>query len=143
MLCEGILRYLTVRDITMCKIKNPYQVNDTLMWMSTFVSACHEPLSLQPHTGPISCHLMDSCTAVDCCIELTQMTKSFHVFLHLDNCYKRLKVGIENYFIDIAYLDYEFGKHLRYNQTSIKQSPVFKGHLFLSSHRKFHINWTS
>jgi hypothetical protein len=68
------------------------------------------------------------------------MTKSFHVFLHLDNCYKRLKVGIENYFIDIAYLDYEFGKHLRYNQTSIKQSPVFKGHLFLSSHRKFHIN---
>ena len=57
---------------------------------------------------------MDSCTAIDCCIDLTQMAKSFHVFLHLDNCYKRLKVGIENYFIDIAYLDYEFGEYLKY-----------------------------
>ena len=27
--------------------------------------------------------------------------------------------------------------------TSIKQSPVLKGHLFLSCHRTFHMNWTS
>jgi hypothetical protein len=27
--------------------------------------------------------------------------------------------------------------------TSVKQSPVFKGHSFLSCHRKFHMNWTS
>ena len=27
--------------------------------------------------------------------------------------------------------------------TSIKQSPVLKGHFFLSYHRKFHMNWTS
>jgi len=27
--------------------------------------------------------------------------------------------------------------------TSIKQSPVFKGHLFLSHHRNFHMNLTS
>jgi hypothetical protein len=26
---------------------------------------------------------------------------------------------------------------------SIKQSPVLKGHFFLSCHRKFHMNWTS
>ena len=27
--------------------------------------------------------------------------------------------------------------------TSIKQSPVFKGHIFLSSRRKLHMNWTT
>ena len=27
--------------------------------------------------------------------------------------------------------------------TSIKQSPVLKGHLFLSYHEKIHMNWTS
>jgi hypothetical protein len=26
--------------------------------------------------------------------------------------------------------------------TTIKQSPVFKGYIFLSCHRKFHMNWT-
>ena len=26
---------------------------------------------------------------------------------------------------------------------SIKQSPVFKGHIFLSCHRKFHMNWNT
>ena len=41
---------------------------------------------------------------------------------------------------------YNFGNYFSYTfkpahtVTSIKQSPVLKGHFFLSCHRKFHLN---
>ncbi|VDI01394.1 Hypothetical predicted protein [Mytilus galloprovincialis] len=97
----GIAEYM---EPSMCdRGTSPYSPSAT-GWNLT----CPESVSLQPITDPVTCHMMESCTAVDCCVDMTQIGRSFHFFLHLDNCYKRLKVGIENYFIDIAYMNFEF-----------------------------------
>ncbi|KAL5015119.1 hypothetical protein ScPMuIL_009389 [Solemya velum] len=58
--------------------------------------------------GPLTCHLQKTCTAVECCVEVTRIRRSFNVFLSLDPCEARLKIGIEKMTYDLSLIDYEF-----------------------------------
>ncbi|CAG2204550.1 unnamed protein product [Mytilus edulis] len=73
---------------------------------------CERPIDLQPLTGPLTCHIPDICTGVECCIDVHPIRRSFHVFVFLDACSYRLRMGIEKYEIDISLFDYEFGDYL-------------------------------
>ncbi|KAL5013968.1 hypothetical protein ScPMuIL_008238, partial [Solemya velum] len=59
--------------------------------------------------GPLTCHLQKTCTAVECCVDVTRIGRSFHVFFSLDPCEARLRIGIEKMTYDLSLLDYEGG----------------------------------
>ncbi|VDI41394.1 Hypothetical predicted protein [Mytilus galloprovincialis] len=71
---------------------------------------CPSDLPLQDLTGSLSCTIPDYCTGVDCCVEIPQIGRTFHVYLLLDACSHRLKIGIENLGLDQAYFNFEFDK---------------------------------
>jgi len=51
------------------------------------------------------------CTAVDCCIDVDFLGRSFHAYLDLDTCNNQFTVGIEKLKLDpVSLLDYKFGR---------------------------------
>ena len=84
-------------------------------WIFTsvnFLSGCPKDVPLPDISGSLSCFIPDYCTGIDCCVEIPQIRKAIHVYLLLDACSHRLKIGIENFGLDQAYFDFEFGKNL-------------------------------
>ncbi|XP_052071171.1 uncharacterized protein LOC127709609 [Mytilus californianus] len=71
---------------------------------------CPSNIPLQGLTGNLSCTIPDYCTGIDCCVEIPQIGRTFHVYLLLDACSHRLKIGIENLGLDQAYFNFEFDK---------------------------------
>lgn len=50
------------------------------------------------------------CTAVDCCIDVDFLDRSFHAFLDVNMCKHVITVGIEKLVTEpISLLDYEYG----------------------------------
>jgi hypothetical protein len=43
----------------------------------------------------MSCYLSETCTAIDCCIDVEQISRSVNVYINLDACNYRLTAGIE------------------------------------------------
>ncbi|XP_063420822.1 uncharacterized protein LOC134706043 [Mytilus trossulus] len=72
-------------------------------------TTCDRLIDLQTLTGPLTCHIPDICTGVECCIDVDPMRRSFHMFIFIDACSNRLRIGIEKYEINISLFDYEFG----------------------------------
>ncbi|VDI06314.1 Hypothetical predicted protein [Mytilus galloprovincialis] len=70
---------------------------------------CPVDLSLPALTGPLTCHIPDYCTGVECCVDVKPIGRSFHVYIFLDACSNRIKLGIEKFGIDVSYLNFEFG----------------------------------
>ncbi|CAC5409208.1 unnamed protein product [Mytilus coruscus] len=71
-------------------------------------TVCPSNVPLQDLTGSLSCTIPDYCTGIDCCVEIPQIGRTFHVYLLLDACSHRLKIGIENLGLDQAYFNFEF-----------------------------------
>ncbi|XP_063447091.1 uncharacterized protein LOC134726610 [Mytilus trossulus] len=71
---------------------------------------CPSNVPIQDLTGSLSCTIPDYCTGIDCCVEIPQIGRTFHVYLLLDACLHRLKIGIENLGLDQAYFNFEFDK---------------------------------
>ncbi|VDI38371.1 SWI/SNF-related matrix-associated actin-dependent regulator of chromatin subfamily E, member 1 [Mytilus galloprovincialis] len=71
---------------------------------------CPSNVPLHDLTGSLSCTIPDYCTGIDCCVEIPQIGRTFHVYLLLDACSHRLKIGIENLGLDQAYFNFEFDK---------------------------------
>ncbi|VDI43606.1 Hypothetical predicted protein [Mytilus galloprovincialis] len=97
----GIAKFLS--DPMCSRTDAPYSPNNR-GWNTT----CDKSVDLQPLTGPVTCHIPDICTGVECCIDVNPIRRSFHVFVFLDACSYRLRMGIEKYEIDISLFDYEF-----------------------------------
>jgi hypothetical protein len=60
--------------------------------------------------GPVSCHIPDSCTGIDCCVDVDIIGRSFRVFALLDACGYKLSVGIDKLKFDLTLFDYKWGK---------------------------------
>ncbi|XP_071145140.1 uncharacterized protein [Mytilus edulis] len=72
--------------------------------------ACPHKLSLLlPLPDTIVCSLSDTCTSVDCCMDVERLDKSFHIYLDIDPCYHRLTVGIEQMQFNRSLQDYSWG----------------------------------
>lgn len=81
------------------------------LWILFFFSvACPENISLPTITGPVTCHLGNTCTSIDCCVSVPLIRKSFRMFLDLDVCSYKLRVGIESLQAEIPLFNYEWGK---------------------------------
>lgn len=58
----------------------------------------------------VTCYLPSLCTAVDCCVEVEPLSRSFNVYLHIDPCNYLLRVGIDNFYFNQSLDRYTFGK---------------------------------
>ncbi|XP_063447893.1 uncharacterized protein LOC134727441 [Mytilus trossulus] len=53
-------------------------------------------LTTLPGSG-IVCNLGDSCTKIDCCVDIAKLDTTFRVYADLDVCSKEFTVGVENF----------------------------------------------
>lgn len=75
-------------------------------------------LDLPALSGPVSCTLLSSCTAVDCCIYVDFLKRSFHALLDIDMCSRKITLAVEKLKMDFSVLDYTWGM---LNFVSMKQ----------------------
>ncbi|KAK3102203.1 hypothetical protein FSP39_009587 [Pinctada imbricata] len=74
-----------------------------------WTSACPASVSLSKIRGPATCHLIDSCTGVDCCLDISKMGTSFRAYMIFDACNYRLHTGIDRLSQNISLFDFRWG----------------------------------
>ncbi|XP_063447892.1 uncharacterized protein LOC134727440 [Mytilus trossulus] len=62
-----------------------------------------------PSNIPVSCHIPDYCTGIQCCVDVEFIKKSFHFYILLDGCQYRIKAGIDRFGIDEAFFSFDSG----------------------------------
>ncbi|VDI13107.1 Hypothetical predicted protein, partial [Mytilus galloprovincialis] len=72
-------------------------------------SCPHKVGSILPLPDNMVCSLSDTCTCVDCCMNVELLDKSLHIYLDIDPCYHRLTVGIEQMQFNRSLQDYSWG----------------------------------
>ncbi|KAJ8320501.1 hypothetical protein KUTeg_002088 [Tegillarca granosa] len=70
--------------------------------------ACKADLPLPRLPEPLVCHIPESCTEVDCCLEVDKIFKTFNPYIKLDACNYKLHVGIDKYNIEVLLFDYDW-----------------------------------
>jgi hypothetical protein len=77
-----------------------------------YFSGCQKtlPFTLPKIHKSMSCYLSETCTAIDCCIDVEQISRSVNVYINLDACNYKLIAGIEKVTFDIPLLQYQFGQ---------------------------------
>lgn len=69
-----------------------------------------ETMTQIPSGLPLSCHIKDHCTAIECCLDLqSPLQQTIHFFMDLDLCLQTLKLGIENLTFETTLLSYAYG----------------------------------
>ncbi|XP_052081233.1 uncharacterized protein LOC127719257 [Mytilus californianus] len=77
---------------------------------SGWINECNQSMAALPsNTGPIGCHIGDTCNAVDCCITLEKIGRSFETFINIEPCLFKLTVAIEQLQFSKWLFDYEWG----------------------------------
>lgn len=81
------------------------------VFFKTIFTDCPLTIPLTPLKIPATCMIPSHCTAVDCCIDVDFLGRSFHTYLDLDTCNNQFTVGIEKLKLDpVSLLDYKFGR---------------------------------
>lgn len=69
-----------------------------------------EAMKQIPSGLPLSCHIKDHCTAIECCLDLqSPLQQTIHFFMDLDLCLQTLNLGIENLTFETTLLSYAYG----------------------------------
>ncbi|CAG2253142.1 unnamed protein product [Mytilus edulis] len=104
-----------LEDIGVSKYYESKQCNtsshpDFALTVDRWSFACPHRVSLVlPLPDNIVCSLSETCTSVDCCMDVELLNKSFHIYLDIDPCYHRLTVGIEQMQFNRSLQDYSWG----------------------------------
>ncbi|KAL5014713.1 hypothetical protein ScPMuIL_008983 [Solemya velum] len=80
---------------------------------------CPVDFALHDIDGPLSCYIPDICTAIECCLDVSLLRRSFNFYFTLDACNYVLKLGIEKLDLNIPFLDYEWGKKMSFRLKGI------------------------
>ncbi|KAK3101652.1 hypothetical protein FSP39_005219 [Pinctada imbricata] len=88
-----------------CSKTDPQFVNATSGWDD----ACPNGVTKPSLGDPFTCHLMSTCTGVECCINVDTLDRTIHTYVIMDSCNFILRVGIEKLKFDINYRDHDFG----------------------------------
>ncbi|VDI08030.1 Hypothetical predicted protein [Mytilus galloprovincialis] len=86
----GVIKYNQADECS--KHMLPYSSSQPNGWNNECPSM---PNSLNPLSSYIACYIPDHCTAVDCCLDVELLDRSFHIFVDIDSCYYRLTIGVE------------------------------------------------
>lgn len=86
-----------------------YQLYEFRFFVFFFVG-CFSPVTLTNLTStPLVCYLDSTCTAVDCCIQVTRISRTLNVKVTLDPCSHMLTVELERFKIKLDLLTYTKG----------------------------------
>ncbi|CAG2196994.1 unnamed protein product [Mytilus edulis] len=100
-----------LKDAQCSRSVSPYSPMDSNGWNIGVRRQYHFSLPSVPNT--MSCHLTDTCTGIDCCIDVEQISRSINVYIKLDACNYKLTAGIEKLTLDVPLLNYEFDISLK------------------------------
>ena len=67
-------------------------------------------------SSELSCHVTDSCTGLQCCINNNYLQQTFEVSFQLDPCENRLTIGIEKTRFNRTLTDFKWGMYIKYRQ---------------------------
>lgn len=90
-------------------------------YLHSFFTECklNLPYRLPTLSGPLTCQLTDTCTGIQCCVEIKEIGKSIDVFVILDACNYKFAAGIEKLTFNQSLLNYEFGKKESFNLMNV------------------------
>lgn len=75
-----------------------------------YVVECESTVLLPPLPSSVSCHILDSCTSIDCCAEVAFLGgRSINVQVLMDPCEAIMSLNIEKMQYNITLFDYDFG----------------------------------
>ncbi|VDI03913.1 Hypothetical predicted protein, partial [Mytilus galloprovincialis] len=75
-----------------------------------WINECNQSMAALPNnTEPVGCHISDTCNAIDCCITLEKIGRSFKTFINIEPCLFKLTVAIEQLQFSKLLFDYEWG----------------------------------
>ncbi|CAG2196992.1 unnamed protein product [Mytilus edulis] len=102
----GINEYM--KDPQCDRNQPPYQPANNMGWnLDKCNSSVDIPMSLP---AGISCYLSDTCTGIDCCIQVDKLGLSVNAYVVLDACHNTFTVGVENYKHTTTMLDIDYGE---------------------------------
>ena len=64
----------------------------------------------------VSCALMESCTAIDCCVDVYILSRTFNFAIDIDPCQNHIVLRIEKLTYSVSLSDYQMGKSLFYEE---------------------------
>lgn len=68
-------------------------------------------VNMSPISDSLTCLIKDTCTSINCCLEVEFMKTSFEAYLELDACNDWLEVGIEKLSFNISLKDITYGNY--------------------------------
>ena len=67
-------------------------------------------VNLESLTEDTRCNLDDTCTSINCCTQVSTLTRSFHTSFQLDHCNRVLSITIEKVTEKIVLTTLQLGK---------------------------------
>ncbi|KAK3612536.1 hypothetical protein CHS0354_024513, partial [Potamilus streckersoni] len=105
---SALLEYLGIelylRDYPCQRMVAPYHPS-----ADGWTRECTLNTTLLPISDPLSCVIPETCSAIECCLDVDLIGRSFNSHIQLDPCNFLLTVGIENFSFNVSLLDYEWG----------------------------------
>lgn len=80
-----------------------------------YISACPSMPTFNDISSHASCYIPDTCTALDCCIEVDRIKRQLRTYIDIDTCNYKLTVGIEKLYLEYSLVDYQWGKKEKYS----------------------------
>jgi hypothetical protein len=77
---------------------------------------CSTPITAEVNLSPYAtCYIPNTCTSIDCCIELPGIQRKLHTNIDIDTCSYKLTVDIEKVHLEYSLINYEWGKKEAYS----------------------------
>lgn len=90
------------------KNKELRKANLSILFFSYF-SVCQNAPTLNTITGGgIACHLGNSCTSINCCVDVPKLDMTLKVYFDLDVCSKEVTIGVEKFKRTISLYSFVF-----------------------------------
>jgi hypothetical protein len=86
-------------------------INNRYITLSFICTDCSLGVNISPLENILSCNLQESCSAVDCCVDIYLLERSFNVKFNLDPCSSTLELSIERLHFDVSLDDYVSGTY--------------------------------
>ncbi|XP_071146419.1 uncharacterized protein [Mytilus edulis] len=104
---------------------------------------CNDTDVVAISTNPMTCRLKSDCAAVSCCLDENFISKTFEVFFEIDDCERKIYIGIEKLKFYIPLHDFKFDTwhefsllktiRIRYNVYDLWSEGVYLVSLEISS----------
>jgi hypothetical protein len=79
-----------------------------------YLSECQSITLPVDISNSATCYIPDTCTSIDCCIEVATLGRSFRTYVDIDTCSYKLTVEIDKIHLEYSLVDYEWGKKETY-----------------------------